>query len=410
MKPTGHGKSSLVMCLLTVFIAACSHPETRPAKSGDPEVITGDLNRSENSATTSWDQRGAAAYLDQREKWWMTWPAAARDHATFCVSCHTVVPYALARPALRTALSEQAPTDDELLLLANVTKRVRLWGEVAPFYSDKEYGPHKEAESRATEAVLNAFILANSDAQIGRLRENTRTAFANMWALQLMDGKNKGTWLWHQFDLKPWEAGDSQYYGGDIAAVAVGTATENYRSTPEIQNNLKLLREYLTDRSAAQSPINRVALLWAATELPGLLTQEQKQSIIDDGFAKQESDGGWSMSSVTFTWKDLNLYSLFGKRKRDDGTPQESQSDGLATGFILFALERAGMSRQNEQVKRGLDWLVHNQNTTTGSWTAYSLNKRRDPSSNVVRFMSDAATAFAILALTDTKQFDGRTN
>ncbi|MDQ6701317.1 MAG: hypothetical protein M3Z36_14145, partial [Acidobacteriota bacterium] len=42
----------------------------------------------------SWDAKAAAAYLDGRASWWATWPTAARDHGTFCVSCHTAVPYA----------------------------------------------------------------------------------------------------------------------------------------------------------------------------------------------------------------------------------------------------------------------------------------------------------------------------
>src|ERR1700756_1553254 len=77
----------------------------------------------------SWDPRAAASYLDSRQNWWTTWPNAARDHDTFCVSCHTVVPYALARPALRAALGERDLSAAERGVLANVTKRVRLWKE-----------------------------------------------------------------------------------------------------------------------------------------------------------------------------------------------------------------------------------------------------------------------------------------
>jgi squalene-hopene/tetraprenyl-beta-curcumene cyclase len=231
-----------------------------------------------------------------------------------------------------------------------------------------------------------------------------------MWQLQKAEGEAKGAWLWQLFDLKPWESRGSQYYGATLAAVAVGTAPEDYRATPEIQDKLRMLMEYLQRGSGVQSPVNRVALLWASTKLPGLLTSTQRRSIVNEALSKQQSDGGWSMSSVALTWRDLDLYSLFGKWKRDDGTPQEVQSDGLATGFVIFVLEEAGIPQQNAHVKRGLDWLVRNQNRPEGSWTAYSLNKRREPSSNVGRFMSDAATSFAVLALTGTNKPDARAN
>ncbi len=117
---------------------------------------------------TSWNSKTAASYLDGRMAWWMAWPQAARDHETFCVSCHTAVPYAMARPALRAALAEQAPSEIERKLLDNVTKRVRLWKEVAPFYPDKNAGDPKTDESRGTESILNAVILAGYDAPTGK--------------------------------------------------------------------------------------------------------------------------------------------------------------------------------------------------------------------------------------------------
>jgi hypothetical protein len=48
-----------------------------------------------------WMPKAAGGYLDERQSWWQSWPSAARDHGTFCVSCHTAAPYALSRQALR---------------------------------------------------------------------------------------------------------------------------------------------------------------------------------------------------------------------------------------------------------------------------------------------------------------------
>jgi squalene-hopene/tetraprenyl-beta-curcumene cyclase len=399
------------VCVLSAWLAAgllaaCSHPESKSPGYEDQAAVVPYAVDSPAIATGAWDPKTAAAYLDQRAGFWMNWEGAARDHGTFCVSCHTSMPYIIARPALRKALGEEAPSADERLILADVAKRVRLWADVAPYYNDKDDGANKAAESRATESVMNAFLLASNDAQSGKLSEDTRAALSNMWALQQRQGRFKGAWLWQQFGLMPWESRGGEFYGATLAAIATGMAPDAYGSKAEIQNNVKMLTEYLRENNSSQSLLNRVSLLWASTKLPGLLTPEQKQSIIDATMAKQQPDGGWSMSSIALTWRDLNVESLFGKWKREDGTPQEVQSDGLATGFIIYVFEGAGVSRQNNQVKRGLDWLAHHQNKADGSWTAYSLNKRRELTSNIGRFMSDAATGFAVLALSETNHIE----
>jgi squalene-hopene/tetraprenyl-beta-curcumene cyclase len=390
----------LAVTILVLFLAARSSSEF--AGAGTSKFSAASVSvRPARATAESWNPKTAAAYLDQRERWWMGWENAAREHGTFCISCHTAAPYALARPALRKALSEQAPTEIERVLIENAAKRVRLWKDLAPLYGDKEYGPHKGVESRGTESVLLALVLASNDAQTGKLSADTRTAFNNLWALQQTTGTNQGAWLWQLFDLNPWEGNISPYYGATIAAIAVGTAPENYRDAPEIQANLKLLREYLDREYSSQPLVNRLTLLWASAKLPGVLTPERKKSIIDDVLSRQQADGGWSLFPLARTWKDWSPSTLAGKWKRADGSLQETRSDGYATGLAVYVLQQSSVPRENSQIQRGREWLIRNQDQTEGFWLAYSLNKRRDPASNVGRFMSDAATAYSVLALTE---------
>lgn len=380
--------------VLTIFLIAgfvvSKRVETKTVEPGYPKDTAAHLHRSVGKSANSWDHAAAAAYLDQRASWWMEWPKAARDHETFCISCHTAVPYALSRPALRQDLPEQAPSASERKLLDNVTKRVRLWKEVAPFYSDADRGAYKTVESRGTESVLNALVLASNDAQLGHLSNDTRNALDYMWAEQQTSGDNAGAWSWLRFRNEPWEADDSDFYGAVLAAVATGTAAGNYHAKPEIQPNINLLREYVSRHYQAQTSINRVAVLWASAKLPGLLKPDQQAAIIKEARNKQQEDGGWSLSSLVGGWK------------RADGSPQETKSDGYATAFICFALQQAGIPHDDPQLNRGLSWLANNQDKTGGFWPSYSLNKNEAHhlSPDTARFMNDAATAYAVLALT----------
>jgi len=334
-----------------------------------------------------WSARAAAGYLDARMAWWLTWKNASRDHETSCVSCHTAVPYALARPALRGALSEREATPQEQRLLENVSKRVRLWREVEPFYPDQSNGLPKSSESRGTEAVMNALILSRRDAAHDVMADDTRQAFANLWPLQFRNGELKGTWAWLNFHYEPWEASGSPYFGAALAAIAVGSAPGGYASSSEIQPPLNLLRDYIRRGADTVHLFNRVMALWASGELPGLLAPVQQQAIVDAAFAAQRDDGGWSTAAL-------------GPWTRIDGTSLDARSDGYATGLVSLALQRAGQSRDDPRVRRGLDWLARHQDVATGMWVASSVNKSRDLATDVGKFMSDAATAYAVMALT----------
>ena len=367
MKPARLGSLALMVCASAGVLAAQRQPD--------------------KASLSSWNPRSAAAYLDGRMAWWLTWQTASRDHDTSCISCHTALPYALARPALRAALAEHDVAAPERRMLDNVAKRVRMWRDVEPFYPDQTRGLPKTSESRGTEAILNVLLLAGRDAESGTLSDDTRQAFGNLWQLQFRAGDHKGAWAWLNFHNEPWEANGSPYFGAALAAIAVGRAPGGYATSAEIQDQLKSLRDYLQRGADTVNLYNRLMGLWASTQLPAFLTPVQRQAILDAAIGKQQPDGGWSAAALG-TWK------------RSDGTPLDEKSDGFATGMVVLVLQRAGLTRADAPVRRGLAWLTQHQDAATGMWFASSLNKSRDPATDVGKFMSDAATAYAVLALT----------
>jgi squalene-hopene/tetraprenyl-beta-curcumene cyclase len=369
-------KSAFLLCLVAISCALAVSAGAPKGKSG-----------SKDERATTWNRIAAAKYLDDRQAWWMNWHESARDHETFCVSCHTVVPYALGRPALRSALGESAPSPNEQKLLQNVGKRVQLWNEMAPFYSDEKVGARKTAQSRGTESILNALILASYESRNSTPSASLAKALQNMWAEQQKSGEQKGGWFWLNFHTQPWEADSSPYYGATLAAVAAGIAPGSYRDTPGIQQNLASLRAFLRKDYQSQSLNNRTFLLWASTKIPGILQPAEQRAVIDKIFAAQQQDGGWSLTSLVGPWK------------RNDGTPLETNSDGYATGVISFVLQQAGISPQDDHLHKGLTWLSTHQDPAHGLWPAYSLNKQRTPEADAWLFMSDAATGYSVLAL-----------
>jgi squalene-hopene/tetraprenyl-beta-curcumene cyclase len=335
----------------------------------------------------AWNPKQAAAYLDGRAEWWSTWPNAARDHDTFCVSCHTAAPYAIGRPALRSLLKETGPSPQERRMHENVVRRVKLWKDVAPYYPDQTRGIPKTSESRGTESVLNALVLSTRDAEAGTLNDDTRLAFANMWALQMLAGDLKGGWAWLNFHYEPWEAPASPYFGASLAAIAIGMAPGGYAASAEAKDGVARLRDYLAKGTAGQSLFNQLMIMWASSKLDGVLTSAQRETIAKAALAAQLPDGAWNLQSL-------------GSWKRVDDTAIDTRADGFATALTVLSLQQSGVAAVSDEVERGLAWLRSNQDRTTGRWIGSSLNKNRDANSDPGRFMSDAATAYAVLALT----------
>jgi hypothetical protein len=357
------------------LVVAMTGSVTHPAMAAD---------KSTASTASGWDRQAAQRYLDDREVWWQGWDRTQMDHGTYCISCHTQVPYGLARPVLRHEIGEPAPAGAEKAMLLSIEKRVHLWKDVTPFYPDAKYGPGKEIESRNAEAINNVLILESYDEHAGHLSDTTRAALDNAWALQSKSGPVAGAWVWQNFHYTPWESPESEYHGAAQMAVAVGDAPDHYRDDAKIAANLGALRGYLRSHYDAQPLLNKVITLWASTNMPGLLTKEERAKLIGDLESRQRQDGGWSLTDL-------------GSWKRMDETPLETRSDGYATGVVTLALEENQI--KDGSVQRGLTWLKTNQDKSTGAWPAWSLNKNRSPDSNAGPFMSDAATGYAVLAL-----------
>jgi hypothetical protein len=316
-----------------------------------------------------WNPRLAAEYLDGRQKLWIEWPRAQRLGAP-CLSCHTGVPYLLARPALRRANGGQEPTVYEQALLDGL--RTRLDKATAKEFSGTD--SPRAAQALGVEAILAALFLANDQ------------ALNRMWALQLRDGPARGAWAWTDADLDPWEMPESTYFGAALAALATGEASAEYRRRPEVRERISELIGYLEREWAAQPLHHRLTLLWASARLPEVLPKARRHALLDEVWQRQQPDGGWSLESL-------------GAWKKRSAAPPAAGSNSYAAGFTAFVLQTAGVRHSDPRLRRALAWLESQQDREQGFWAAESMNKHYESGSMAALFMRDAATAFATLAL-----------
>jgi hypothetical protein len=356
-------------------------------------------------AQIGWDAASAATYLDARmDTWWSNAKVLKTGNAEQrCLSCHTAVPYVIARPRLRRMLGDRNLTAHESRILDTVTARVASIGNQQPYYDHTE---DKKIESRGVEAVLNAFVLAMHDADVTAARPSapTRAAIERLWVVQRPDG----AFDWLNFGLEPYEAPDAVFYGAVLAAMAANSSPAIGASLNDAgKRGLGRLSRYIRSNVEAQRLFNRTWALLATAHYDAL-SDEQRVAIVRDLEAAQRPDGGWSMNDLG-TWRWDNTEAPFAGPGKTDSALL-SASDGYATGLVVYALKQS--RSRSPAVIKGLEWLRSHQAPATAAdaawapWRAHSLNFDREHAGSKGEpwrrmFMSDLATAFAVLALAE---------
>lgn len=321
-----------------VLLTACGQASSPAATTAAPTVAASD--------SEAWRTR-AADYLDHRVEAWLTDPPRVANVAC-ALNCHTTFPAVLAQSRLPTG---RTPHIDQ----ARQRFEARLEGDSLPFYG--EGNDTKARESRATEAVLVAAALSFDPTT----RHSSTEAMNRMWSNQSEDG----SWPWLDFGLEPWEHDGA--FGVAIAALAAGPGsspgTDGVRS-------LQMRARALADSASLH---DRAGLLWASSRFEGLLTDAQVDAVVRNLEDAQDSDGG------------VALGRLLGER--------DSDADGYATAWVTLAL--CTSDNAPDAVRAGQAWLRDHQRRD-GSWPGRSVNS----SSRTARqYMTDAATAYAVLAL-----------
>ena len=232
----------------------------------------------------------------------------------------------------------------------------------------------RDVKYRVTEAVMVASMLAQNDAlTTGKLHPTTRKALDRMWTMQREDGG----FDWMKYNQPPSEIDD--HYGVTIAAIGVGVAPDDYAETPAAKAGLDRIHEYFKSNPPANLH-HRAMKLLASLDVDGIMTEPERQQVVEVLFALQKPDGGWGVVTM-------------GNWERSDGKPRDMESsDGYGTGFAIYVLRQAGVLVDEPRIQKGIAWLKTHQRAS-GRWFTRSMWK------DSKHYITHAGTAYAILAL-----------
>lgn len=344
-----------VLVVTPLLVTARALPNDQPPLDPglDKEWIK-DLPRAtpDEALLGTYNENKAQSFLDDTSLKW------ARQNS--CGTCHTTIPYLMARPLIGGAEDRKA------------------WDEVRQDVAKFAFGRiGKHADDAAFITGTTVAALAVGDAHSGRpLQSDTRALFTYMWESQTP----AGNWVTPQKGMLPFLERDPRYVAF-MVALAIGCAPSLTHEEPAAKSALSKLQAFIRN-NPPDSVHDKAVLLWASVRTPGLLTPEEQGDYAHSILALQKSDGGWSLPSL-------------GEWPRRDGAPNDphGDSDGYATSLAALALCQHGYGIKDAPVKQAMTWIQQHQRVS-GRWYTRSLYSDR-----FQNYLSNMGTAYAIMAL-----------
>jgi len=106
-------------------------------------------------------------------------------------------------------------------------------------------------------------------------------------------------------------------------------------------------------------------LLLASLDVAGIMTEAERQQLVQELFALQKPDGGWALVTL-------------GNWERSDGKRQDRKSsDGYGTGFAVYVLRRTGAPANEPRIQQGIGWLKAHQRLS-GRWSRGRFGRIRN--------------------------------
>jgi len=334
------------------------------------------LRPSPEEAKIKFSPKLAVDYMEQGA---LAWSAEWK-----CVACHTNGSYMVVRPLMTAQLGAPSKELHDFFVSS-------LQEELAVDPEDQR------PELDSTQAVYIAAGLAIWDAHVThRLSPETAEALEMMFKLQRADGD----WTISDDNNPPLES--NRYQLATVAARAAGNAPGwlAEQSGKPVEAKVRLLENYLRAERKVQGDYDRTDLLWASTELPGLLDDARKQRLVEMIESHQLADGGWSIRNFAQPeeWGKGNR----AEKLRAELEYQNPPSDGHMTGLAIIVLRKAGVPASDPRIQRGVSWLLANQRSS-GRWWTRSLNR------DGWQFISYSGTVYPLLALSLCDELPART-